>query len=305
MSNRYKILIDTDPGYDDALAILLASSNKEKLNVVGITTVFGNSTLKVVNNNLVELLNYYNINVPYAFGAEYPINGIKKGKKHSEADLFNLPFSICNPNELKAEHFLMNVLKKSEELITVVSLGPLTNIAKLINEYPEIINKIDKIVIMGGAINNGNITSVAEFNIFCDPEAAKIVFTSGIKIILASLEVTRRATLKEIDFIEIEKLGEKQKKIAEIIKKSSSKYGLSSKHGIPIHDVCTIMYLTNPEIFKTVKYNISIETKGELTRGMTVVDRRPFSKSVKNVEVITDINEEKFTKILIDALSNI
>lgn len=305
MIERYKILIDTDPGYDDALAILFAGANSDKFDIIGITTVFGNSSLKNVNLNLVGLLNYFDLKIPYAFGSKSPLNGINAETDISKADLFNLSFSIGMPEALIAEDFLMKMIDESLEPIIIAAMGPLTNIAKLILKYPETIVNIDKIVIMGGALNMGNVTPVAEFNIFCDPEAAEIVFKAGIPIVMAGLEVTRLTALREKDLIEIENIGCKQKRLVELILKCSSKYGLNPKRGIPIHDVCTIMYLSNPEIFKTQKYNIGIETKGELTRGMTVVDRRLFSKQDKNVEMLTDINEDKFKELLIYSLKNI
>lgn len=301
---KIKILIDTDPGYDDAAAIIAAAFSS-KLDILGLTTVFGNTSLDIVNKNTASMIEYFNLDISYAFGENEPLNKRNIATEVSEKDAFNLPEYESREDEKGAVEFLREKIEGERGTVTLVTLGPLTNISKLLKLYPGCKNKIDGIVMMGGALNTGNITSAAEFNIYCDPDAAKEVFNSGIEIVMAGLDVTRETRLYGDDLEKLSELGEKQRKLVEIIKGCSSKYGLTPDKGIPVHDVCTIMYLLEPGIFETEKFNVDVETKGEITRGMTLADRRPFSTAIMNTIVLTKINIEKFKELFFKEMAKI
>jgi inosine-uridine nucleoside N-ribohydrolase len=301
---KIKILIDTDPGYDDAAAIIAAAFSS-KLDIIGLTTVFGNTSFDIVNSNASSMIEYFNLDIPYAFGEKEPLNGHNEATEVSDKDYFNLPECRSREDEKGAFEFIKDKLDQEKGKVTLVTLGPLTNISKLFKQYPACKDSIDRIVMMGGALNTGNVTSAAEFNIYCDPEAARDVFASGLEIVMAGLDVTRETRLYEDDLEKISAFGEKQKKLVEIIKGCSSKYGLTPEKGIPVHDVCTVMYLMDPDIFQGVKYYVDVETSGQLTRGMTLADRRPFSKETKNTTVLTKININKFKESLFEAMAEI
>jgi inosine-uridine nucleoside N-ribohydrolase len=301
-SGRIRILIDTDPGYDDAAAIIAAAFSSN-IDIIGLTTVFGNTSHDIVKKNTASMLDYFNIDIPYAFGEEEPLNKNNTATEISEKDVFNLPEPESREDIKGAIEFLKEKLEEAKGKVTLVTLGPLTNISKLFKQYPKCKTMIDRIVMMGGALNTGNITSAAEFNIYCDPEAAKEIFNSGMEIVMAGLDVTRETKLYEDDLEKISGFGEKQMKLVEIIKTCSSKYGLTPEKGIPVHDVCTIMYLLEPEIFESEKFNVDVEARGEITRGMTLADRRPFSTAVKNTTVLTKINIDKFMRCFFETMA--
>lgn len=290
---KIKILIDTDPGYDDAAAIIAAAFSSNIV-ILGLTTVFGNTSHDIVKKNTTSMIDYFNLDIPYAFGEKEPFNKNNIATEVSEKDVFNLPEHESREDVKGAVEFLKEKLEEEKGKVTLVTLGPLTNISKLLKQYPKCKTMIDRIVMMGGALNTGNVTSAAEFNIYCDPEAAKEVFNSGVEIVMVGLDVTRETKLYGYDLEKISGFGEKQTKLVEIIKTCSSKYGLTPEKGIPVHDVCTIMYLLEPEVFESEKFSVDVETKGEITRGMTLADRRPFSTAVKNTTVLTKININKF-----------
>lgn len=301
-SNRIRVLIDTDPGYDDAAAIIAAAFSS-KIEILGLTTVFGNTTIDIVNRNISAMIEYFNLDIPYAFGENGPLNNNNLATEVSGKDIFNLPKYKSSEDKRSAVEFLKDKMESVDGKVVLVTLGPLTNISKLLKQYPQCNSKIDKIVMMGGALNTGNITPAAEFNIYCDPEAAKDIFESGIDIVMAGLDITRQARLYTDELNKIASFGNNQKKLVEIITSCSSKYGLTSSTGIPMHDVCTIMYLLEPEMFESEKFNICVETKGEYTRGMTLADRRPFSTSLKNTTVLMKINIVKFKEVFKELMS--
>ncbi len=299
---KIKILIDTDPGYDDAAAIITAAFSSN-IDILGLTTVFGNTSHDIVKKNTASMIDYFNLDIPYAFGEKEPLNKNNIATEVSEKDVFNLPEHESREDVKGAVEFLKEKLEEERGKVTLVTLGPLTNISKLLKQYPKCKTMIDRIVMMGGALNTGNVTSAAEFNIYCDPEAAKEVFNSGVEIVMAGLDVTRETMLYGYDLEKISGFGEKQTKLVEIIKACSSKYGLTPEKGIPVHDVCTIIYLLEPEVFESEKFSVDVETKGEITRGMTLADRRPFSTAVKNTTVLTKININKFMRCFFEIMA--
>ncbi|WMM24568.1 nucleoside hydrolase [Tissierella sp. MB52-C2] len=303
------IIIDCDPGHDDAIAILMALANKDKLNILGITTVGGNQLLDKVTNNTLKILSFLNEDIPVAVGEAYPLTR----EIHTGADAHGisgmdgpvLPEPKYSIVDTHAVRFMYEKIKDSKEKVTLVPIGPLTNIALLLRSFPEIKEKIDLICLMGGGIYTGNRTSSAEFNIYVDPEAAKIVFNSGIDIVMAGLDVTNKAMIMEDERKELKAKGKVSNFVAELLdfySIASKKFGFE---GSPLHDPCAIGYLLRPDLFEGKKYHVDIETQGDITRGMTLADIRPVPAKEPNVLVLLDINRKEFVEYMCDCLTKL
>lgn len=202
------IIIDCDPGHDDAIAILLALAHPGELDIRGITTVGGNQILDKITDNALKILSFVNADIPVAKGAAAPLLGklVTGEEAHGESGMDGpaLPASKFKPVEQGAVEFMLEIIRASEEKITLVPTAPLTNIALLIMAYPEVKERIEKISLMGGGLAYGNVTRTAEFNIYVDPEAARIVFESGIPIVMSGLDVTDKAAIFEEEIQEPE-----------------------------------------------------------------------------------------------------
>ncbi|MDU5336679.1 nucleoside hydrolase [Enterococcus sp.] len=301
------ILIDCDPGHDDALAIIVALANKQKLNLLGVTTIGGNQTLAKVTKNAKNILSFLQADIPLAAGQSGPL--VKPLKTAPEAhgdsgmdgpyfDGSDYPLSNMNGVD-----FLYKKMIESKENITLVALGPLTNLALLIKNHPEVKEKIECITLMGGGIDHGNQTALAEFNIYVDPEAAEIVFQSGLPIIMAGLDVTEKA---EITVAEINSLQGKGKvsqlayDLLSFYNKSGQQFGFINS---PIHDLCAVAYLLEPDIFKGKLANIHVITDYSLARGLTYGDFRKIAAEPKNTLVLEEVDRQKFVELLIASLT--
>ncbi|MFQ7233864.1 MAG: nucleoside hydrolase, partial [Enterococcus hulanensis] len=238
------LLIDCDPGHDDALAIMAALANPKYFNVLGITTIGGNQTLKKVTENAKNILSFLNANVPLAAGQAGPL--VKPLQTAPEAHgatgmdgpyFVGADYPIASTNGVQ---FLAEKIRTNKDKVTLVALGPLTNIALLIKNYPELLSQIEEISLMGGGIHHGNQTPLAEFNIYVDPDAAEIVFQSGIPIIMSGLDVTEKA---EIIVDEINQLKNKGK-VSHLAYELLSFYNQSGRQfgfiNSPIHDLCAV-----------------------------------------------------------------
>lgn len=303
------IIIDCDPGHDDAIAILLALAHPEQLDIRGITTVGGNQILDKITDNALKVLSFVNADIPVAKGAAAPLLGklVTGEVAHGESGMDgpNLPPSKFRPVEQGAVEFMLNIIRSSQEKITLVPTAPLTNIALLITAYPEIKDRIEKISLMGGGLAYGNVTATAEFNIFVDPEAARIVFESGIPIVMSGLDVTDKAAIFEDDIIELKRRGPVSVMVGELLDFYSI-YGKKMGYvGNALHDPCAIAWLLHPELFQSEQLYVTVETEGKLTRGMTVADRRKKPEHTANTEVLLNVDREAFIKLLFDALERL
>lgn len=296
------IIMDCDPGWDDAIAIIMALSN-DKLNVRAVTCVAGNVSVEKTTENAKKILNLMKSNVILASGAKSPLACELKTIEniHGKDGLYGLlEDAEYKVDKREAYELIKDLLIESQEKITIVATGALTNIALLIKNYPNIINKIDKICIMGGGIEIGNITKYAEFNIHTDPEAAEIVFNSGLKIVMCGLNASYKAICKKEDIAQIEKIGNEKSKIVSkiLIESGKVKRDNISEGESPLYDLLPISYLINQDLFKTEKYNIKIETKGEM-RGQTKV---VSDNNIYNAEVVMDVNRKELINLLIECL---
>lgn len=300
------ILIDCDPGHDDALAILTAIANPSKVNILGITTIGGNQTLQKVTQNAKNILEFVHASIPLATGQDRPLTKALRvapeahGESGMDGPYFNgQDYPIASTN---ATAFMYEKIMSCNEKVTLVGLGPLTNIALLLKTFPEVQEKIECISIMGGGLDRGNITPLAEFNIYVDPEAAKIVFDSDIPIIMSGLDVTEKA---EITVAEIDALKNKGRvshlayELLHFYNESGKQFGFVNS---PIHDLCAIAYLLDPEIFKGTYYKVDVVTDG-VARGLTFADKRLVPEGNKNTLVLNEVNRDKFVYELCRALA--
>lgn len=308
-----KIIIDTDPGQDDAIAILLALASPE-LEVVGITAVAGNVPLRLTEKNarkICELAGRPDVRV-FA-GAERPLlrRSVTAEHVHGKTGLDGpiLPEPTMPLQEQHAVDFIIETLMKEESgTITLCPLGPLTNIALALIREPRIAPRIKEIVLMGGGFfEGGNMTPAAEFNIYVDPHAADVVFRSGAPIVVMPLDVTHKAltTAARIEAFRSlgTRVGDAAAALLEFFERfDEEKYGTD---GGPLHDPCVIAYLLRPELFTGRHCNVEVEISSELTMGMTVVDWWGVTDRPKNAMVMRDIDADGFFTLLTDRLARL
>jgi pyrimidine-specific ribonucleoside hydrolase len=304
-----RIILDTDPGVDDALAFLLAFNSSE-INVEAVTTVAGNVNHTKAHINAKKLLEFLRVtDVPLCRGAIKPlIRTIGNAEEfHGKSGLGK---AVLPAPKMKTSSFnaVEMILKKTEELgkkLTLVAIGPLTNIASAILADPGLLEKVNGLIIMGGAFyltpyGYGNASSVSEFNIWYDPEAAKIVFNSGIPLTCVGLDTTTNPDYKMSSYM-FKKISEKETEKARLVV-DLCKDLIQRFNAFSLHDPMAIAYLIDPRIFRTGKFKVDVETQGELTRGMTLVERRSYRNDT-NAEIILEVDAEKFHKLIINRVT--
>lgn len=313
MPQSRRIIVDTDPGQDDAVAILLALGSAE-LEIVGITAVAGNVPLKLTEKNarkICELAGRPDVKV-YA-GAIRPLARelVTAEEVHGKTGLNGpqLPEPKMKLQDQYAVDFIVETLMKEETgTITLCALGPLTNVALALIREPKIAPRIKEIVLMGGGFfEGGNVTPTAEFNIYVDPHAADVVFKSDIPIVMMPLDVTHKALTTAKRTKAFRKLGTRvgtaTADMLEFFERfDEEKYGTD---GGPLHDPCVIAYLLKPKLFKGRNCNVSVETASELTMGMTVIDWWGVTKRPKNAMVMRDIDHDAFFALLLERLGRL
>ncbi|WP_163272433.1 nucleoside hydrolase [Chelativorans alearense] len=313
MRQARKIIIDTDPGQDDAVAILLALASPE-LDVLGITAVAGNVPLALTEKNarkVCELAGRPETKV-YA-GAIRPMvrELVTAEEVHGKTGLDgpDLPEPQMPLMEAHAVDFLVETLMEHEAgEITLCTLGPLTNVALALVREPKIAPRIKEIVMMGGGFfEGGNVTPTAEFNIYVDPHAADVVFRSGIPIVMMPLDVTHQALTMQKRVAAIRNLGTRvgvaTAEMLEFFERfDEEKYG---SDGGPLHDPCVVAYLLEPSLFKGRTCNVSVETGSELTMGMTVIDWWGVTQRPKNALVMRHIDHDGFFTMLTERLGRL
>jgi purine nucleosidase len=308
-----KVIIDTDPGQDDAAAIMMALGSPE-IELLGITVVAGNVPLALTERNariICEMAGRTDVKV-FA-GADKPLVGRQVTAEHAHGEtgldgpaLFEPTFSLQNGH---AVDFIVETLLREEQgTVTLCPIGPLTNIALALQKDPRIAARIQRIVLMGGGFfAQGNITPSAEFNIHADPEAAAIVFASGAPIVMMPLDVTHKVltTQPRIDAIRAVD-NRAARALTEMLtfygRYNEEKYG---SDGGPLHDPTTIAWLLNQDLFSGRTCNVEIETTSELTRGATVVDWWGVTNRPKNALVLGDVDADGFFALLTERLANL
>lgn len=310
MKNR-KIIIDCDPGQDDAVMLLLALACPDEFDILGITTVAGNVPLKLTERNariMCELAGRTDIHV-YA-GCEKPMRRelITAENVHGKTGIDGVDiYAPAMPlqHQHAVDFIIETLLAAKKNSVTLVPTGPLTNIGQAIHRRPDILPKIEQIVLMGGAMREGgNTTPCAEFNILEDPDAAQIVLHCGRPLTIVPLDVTHQALVSQKRIDKLRKLntpvGTAVVGMMEFFNRfDSEKYG---SEGAPLHDPCTIAYLLKPELFKGKLCNVEVETESPLTMGHTAVDFWHVTDRVKNANWLYKVDADGFFSLLIERL---
>jgi inosine-uridine nucleoside N-ribohydrolase len=301
------IILDCDPGHDDAIAILLALASPE-VRLLGVTTVSGNQTLEKTTANAIRVLDHVGRDdVPVAAGAPRPLVRERHvaAEVHGETGLDgpDLPPPSRDPDGRHAIAWIAQALSENAGPLTFVPTGPLTNIALLLARYPGLTPKIERIVLMGGAFGEGNTTPAAEFNIWADPEAAHRVFSSGLDVTMVGLDVTHQALMMPAH---VEQLtGRAGKLVADLYgfysQFHASRYGWD---GSPIHDAVALAHVIDPTLLETVHRGVVVDTGPELSRGRTHVDLRG-DRWEPNCHVAVGIDADRFLALLIERISSL
>jgi pyrimidine-specific ribonucleoside hydrolase len=304
------IILDCDPGHDDAIAMVLALASPE-LDVKAITASAGNQTPDKTLRNVLRMLTLLGRqDIPVAGGARKPLMRelIIADNVHGESGLDGpaLPEPDFAPQTCTAVELMASTLRESPQPVTLVATGPQTNVALLLNSHPELHDKIARIVLMGGAMALGNWQPAAEFNIYVDPEAAEIVFQSGIPIVMAGLDVTHKAQIHDQDIARFRQLGNPVATIVAELLDFFMAYHRDEKWGFvgaPLHDPCTIAWLLKPELFTSVERWVGVETQGKYTQGMTVVDYYFLTGNPPNTTLLLDVDRQGFVDLLAERLA--
>jgi inosine-uridine nucleoside N-ribohydrolase len=302
------IILDCDPGHDDAIALLLALASPE-LDVRGVTTVCGNQTLEKTTANAIRVLEHVGRGeLPVAAGAP---RGLVR-ERHVTADVHgetgldgpDLPPPSRAPEPVHAIDWIASTVAAEEDPVTLVATAPLTNVALFLARYPELTTRLARIVVMGGAIGEGNETPAAEFNIWCDPEAAYRVFTSGVELAMVGLDVTHQALMTPAHAERLAGAGTAGKLVAELYafftRFHRRQYGWE---GAPVHDAVAIAHVIDDTLLTTQHCGVIVDTGPDLARGRTYVDLHGRAGWAPNCRVATGIDSERFLELLVTRIS--
>ena len=304
------IILDCDPGHDDAIALLLALASPE-VELLGVTTVAGNQTLGKTTANAIRTLEHVGREaIPVAAGAGRPLVRAQHAapEVHGESGLDgpDLPPARGRPLDVHAVDFIAERLAASGRPVTLVPVGPLTNIGLLLARHPEAAEKVERIVLMGGAIAEGNVTPAAEFNVWADPEAAQRVFSSGLDVTMVGLDVTHAALLMPDRVEELRAAGRAGRFVAELFdffhRFHEQIYGFA---GSPIHDAVAVAEVIRPGIVQTEHRHVEVDCASELCRGRTVVDLWRRTGKEPNVHVGVGIDAEAFVDLLVERIASL
>ena len=299
------VIIDCDPGQDDAIALLLALCSPEDLDVLAVTTVVGNVSESACNRNARMILEAVDRGeVPVHSGCERPL---LRPYTPYFADDSGLPgVRLPQPREGPAEGHAVDTIIEAvrshpPQTITLCALGPLTNVALVLAKYPDLAKRLRGVALMGGAAGLGNVTPAAEFNILTDPHAAAIVFASGATVTMFGLEVCHRAVVDDGWVTSLEGLGTRAAGITAGLLRNYGNAVDAERYrtlGLPLYDPCVIAWLLAPEIFTGDRHRVDVEVEGKLCQGRTVVDAENLTGEPPNATVMTDLDNEAFRDLL-------
>jgi inosine-uridine nucleoside N-ribohydrolase len=304
------ILIDCDPGHDDAMALLLALASPE-LELVGVSTVHGNTTIDNTTVNALKILELAGrAEIPVARGADRPLTREPHTASHvhgaSGLDGPDLPSPTTQTIAAHGVQFLADTLRAAPAPLTLIPTGPLTNIALLLAQHPDVAPKIERIVLMGGAIAEGNITPAAEFNIWVDPEAAARVFDSGVDTTMVGLDVTHRALMTPAHADALRESGRVGAVVAELFafynRFHSRVYDLP---GSPVHDALAVAHVIRGDLLTTKHCHVAVDCASELCRGRTVVDLWGVTGHDANAHVATEVEATAFIDLLVERIASL
>ena len=308
MRARTPIVLDCDPGHDDAIALLLALASPE-VELLGVTTTYGNQTLEKTTANALRVLELIGrTDVPVAMGAAQPLARelAVAAHVHGESGLDGpvLPAAATTPASANAIDFLADAIRGAGRPVTLVPTGPLTNVARYLEKHGP--DGIARVVLMGGSIAEGNITPAAEFNIWADPEAARRMFASGLDVTMVGLDVTHQALLGPGEEARLRATGRIGTFVAELnvffSRYHRETYGWD---GAPIHDAVALAQVVRPELIETRHRNVEVEVESELCRGRTVVDLWNRTDRPPNAHVAVGLDREGFFDLLVERIGTL
>ena len=304
------VILDVDPGHDDAVAIMMACRSPG-LDLLAVTTVAGNATLPKTTRNALRVLSLIGrTDVPVAAGAPGPL----VRELHTAEDIHGesgmdgpeIPEATFGPDERGAVELIADTLGAAAEPVALIPLGPLTNIAALLRRHPDLKGKISRVSLMGGSIGLGNTTPAAEFNIYVDPEAAREVFESGLRITMSGLDVTHQAGAGRAERDRMRGLGGIGEWVADSLDFFAGAYERSFGFDAPpLHDPVAVAAILEPGVLKTRPMNVQIECGSELTRGETVCDLHGVTGRRANADVGVGLDREAFFDLLHDSLGRL
>jgi inosine-uridine nucleoside N-ribohydrolase len=305
-----RIILDCDPGHDDAIALMLALGSPE-VEVLGVTTVAGNQTLEKTTANAIRVLDHIGrAEVPVAAGAGRPLVRERRvaADVHGESGLDGPELAPPSrpPQTPHAVDWIAETLAGRSAPVTLVATGPLTNIALLLARHPGVESAVERLVLMGGAIGLGNVTPAAEFNIWADPEAAQRVFSGGLDVTMVGLDVTHRALMTPDHAERLAAAGVAGRLVADL-------HGFYSRHhrerygwdGAPVHDAVAVAHAIDPTLLAIAECGVVVDTGPELSRGRTYVDLWGSAGWQPDCHVAVDIDAERFLALLIERLSRL
>lgn len=302
------VILDCDPGHDDAIALLLALASPE-IELLGVTTTYGNQTLEKTTVNALRVLELAGrTDVPVAAGADRPFTRelVVAAHVHGESGLDGpvLPSAQEKPASQDAVAFIADRIRASGRPITLVPTGPLTNVARYLDTHGP--GGVERIVLMGGSIAEGNYTPAAEFNVWCDPEAARRVFSSGLDVTMIGLDVTHKAILGPALEERLRVAGRIGTFVAELnmffSRYHRTTYGWD---GAPVHDAVAVAHVIRPELVETRHRNVEVELESELCRGRTVVDLWNRTVRPPNAHVGVDLDRDAFFDLLVERIARL
>jgi pyrimidine-specific ribonucleoside hydrolase len=298
-----RVILDVDPGHDDAVAIMLACAAPE-LDLLAITTVAGNVPLEKTTRNALRILSLIgHTDLPVAAGASSPLRRALHTAEniHGESGLDGpeIPDPSFEPHERGAADLIADTIRDSPEPVNLIPTGPLTNVATFLREHPDLKERVARISLMGGSIGLGNTTPAAEFNVYVDPEAAREVFESGLPITMSGLDVTHQAGAGSAERENLRSLGRIGGVVAELLEFFAGTYErIFGFDAPPLHDAVAVAAVLEPALLKTRPMRVDVECESELTRGETVCDFYGVSGKPPNAEVGVDLDRDGFFDLL-------
>jgi inosine-uridine nucleoside N-ribohydrolase len=305
-----RIILDCDPGHDDAIALMLALGSPE-VELLGVTTVAGNQTLAKTTANAIRVLDHLgHEEIPVAAGAQRPLvrEGYFVGDVHGETGLDgpDLPPPAREPESGHAIDWIAEALASESRPVTLVATAPLTNVALFIARYPGLVDELERIVLMGGAIAEGNMTPAAEFNIWADPEAAQRVFASGVDLTMVGLDVTQKALMTQTHADRLRAAGRAGRLVADLYCFYSRYHrGRHGRSGAPVHDALAVAHVIDASLLRTHHCGVIVDTGPEPSRGRTYVDRWGAVGWPANCRVAVDVDAERFLELLIERITRL
>lgn len=310
VADRIPVLLDVDPGHDDAIALMMACG-APGLDLLGVTTVAGNATLEKTTRNALRVLDLVGrADVPVAAGAAGPLERELETAEdiHGESGLDGpeIPDAGREPDGRGAVGLMADALRGSGEPVALIPVGPLTNVALLLREHPELRGNISRVCLMGGSMGLGNTTPAAEFNVFVDPEAAREVFVSGLPVTMCGLDVTHQAGVGPAERERLRSLGRVGKVAAELCEFFASTYEeVFGFDAPPLHDPVAVAAVLEPSLLETRRMRVDVECEGELTRGETVCDLYGVTGREPNADVGVGLDREGFFELLYESLARL